>query len=151
MKRMMIGMALMITCAAGAANAQAPVADFFSATSTLNEATLPMGTTIEAYDAQNVRCGYATANADGSFLIHVYGNDPITPSIDEGAQDGEMLSWKLQGMSLSAAETLWISNIIGAFADIRWENGAAKQIQLDGHTTAVESTSWTSVKDTYRH
>lgn len=151
MKRMMIAMALMIASAAGAANAQAPVADFFSATSTLNGTTLPMGTTIEAYDSQNIRCGYATANADGSFLIHVYGNDPITPSIDEGAQDGEMLTWKMQGVALSADEAMWISNIIGAFADTRWENGAAKQIQLDGHTMAVESTSWSSVKDTYRH
>jgi hypothetical protein len=150
MKRMMMVMALMITCAAGAANAQAPVADFFSATSTMDGGMLPMGTTIEAYDAQNIRCGYAMANADGSFLIHVYGNDPITPAIDEGAQDGEMLTWKMEGVALTAAQTLWISNIIGAFSDIRWENGAAKQIQLDGHTTAVEATSWSSVKESYR-
>jgi hypothetical protein len=150
MKRTISILALVIACGAGAAHAQAPVADFFSASSTLDGAALPMGATIEAFDAQNVRCGYAVANSDGSFLIHVYGNDPITPAIDEGAQDGEMLTWKLQGITLQSTDTTWIGNIIGAFADVRWENGAAKQIQLDAQTTAVESVSWTSIKDTYR-
>ena len=79
----------------GAAQAQAPVADYYSTTSKLNGVTLPAGTLIEAYDGQGVRCGLATANAGGGFLVHVYGNDPLTAGIDEGASEGETLTWKM--------------------------------------------------------
>jgi hypothetical protein len=149
MRNALIAIALVLACSAGAARAQAPVADFFSTTSTLNGDPIPAGTIIEAFDVDGIRCGYAEANAAGSFLIHVYGNDPMTPSIDEGAREGEMLSWKMNGRDVSIADTIWISNLIGMFADARWENGAAKEIRLDLRITKVTIQNWSDIKQIY--
>ena len=66
----------------------------------------------------------------------------------EGAHDGEMLTWKVNGQAVANAR--WISNLIGLFSDLRWENNAAKQIELDAVTTAVQLHSWTDVKEAYR-
>jgi hypothetical protein len=132
----------------GAAQAQAPVADYYSTTSKLNGVTLPAGTVIEAYDGQGVRCGSATSNASGGFLIHVYGNDPLTSSIDEGASEGETLTWKMEDVTPETAA--WVSTLIGLFADLRFENGAAKEIRLEAMITAVEGDSWSAVKARFR-
>lgn len=140
---------LVIFCGAGAAHAQAPVADFFSSTSLKSGELLPVGTIIEAYDSDGIRCGQATSNASG-FLIHVYGNDPMTPSIDEGAREGEFLNWKIDGIDVLSENALWIQNLIGTFSDIRWENGAAKEIRLEASPSATEGASWSELKARYR-
>jgi hypothetical protein len=150
MKRTLLVIALVIGCGAGAVQAQVPVADFFSTNSRLDGQPLPAGTTLEAYDTDGIRCGFATANADGSFLIHVYGNDPMTPATDEGAREGEMLTWRIDGHDVETQEATWIANLVGMFADLRWENGAAKQFKLDVRTTAAAPASWTAVKEQYR-
>jgi len=139
-----------LACGAGAAGAQAPVADFFSTTSTLDGLPLAAGTVIEAWDSDGIRCGYAEANTSGGFLIHVYGNDPMTAGIDEGAQEGEMLEWRVAGVIVQPEDAQWIASFIGLFADPRWENGGAKEIQLDVHTTPVTADSWGGVKSRYR-
>jgi hypothetical protein len=140
-------MALILACFAGTASAQVPVADFFSTTSKLNGTSLPAGTRIEAFDSDGIRCGLAEANADGSFLIHVYGNDPMTPNVDEGAREGEALAWRVNGEVPQNVE--WVRNIIGAFSDLRFENNGAKEMRLDG-PTATEAKTWTAVKNSYR-
>lgn len=152
MKRFLGAFALAIAaaCVAGAAHAQAPVADYYSTTSLLDGEALPAGTRIEAYDSDDVRCGYAEANADGQFLIHVYGNDPMTPTVDEGAREGELLVWRLNGTDILPANATWITNLIGLFADLRFENGAAKEIQLLAITTGIEQEGWGDVKLLYR-
>lgn len=148
MKRFAVGFALVL--AASAAHAQAPVADYYSLNSTMNGTQLIAGMTIEAFDADGIRCGAATVNPDGGFLMHVYGNDPLTPAIDEGATSGEFLQWRIDGIDISESDALWIANLVGAFNDIRWENGAAKEIRLTAATSATETQSWSAVKDRFR-
>ena len=148
MKRFVLGIA--IALAAGAAHAQAPVADYYSLDSTMNGIALTAGMTIEAFDADGIRCGAATVNLDGGFLIHVYGNDPLTAAVDEGAAQGEFLHWRIDGADIEDANALWIANLVGSFNDMRWENGAAKQIQLSASTSAIEAQSWSAVKDRFR-
>ena len=150
MRNFTIALALVLAGSAGAAWAQAPVADFYSMSTTMNGSLIAPGTTIEAFDSDGIRCGNAVANADGSFLIHVYGNDPMTPGVDEGAREGEMLTWKLNGYDVQAEDALWIGNLIGMFADARWENGSAKEISLDVRTTKVSLNDWSDVKGIYR-
>ncbi len=133
---------------AASVQAQAPVADYFSTTSLWDGAALIPGTTIEAFDGDGIRCGYATANADGSFLIHVNGNDPMTPNIDEGAVEGEMLTWRISDQDPDAID--WVSNVIGLFADLRFENGAAKEMYIEGAPLAVDDAVWSDVKGLYR-
>jgi hypothetical protein len=143
-------LAIAVALVAGAAHAQAPVADYFSIDSRMDGASLAAGTTIEAYDSDDVLCGVAQVNADGGFLIHVYGNDPLTSSVDEGAASGEYLNWRIAAYDVAPSDAVWIANIVGSFNDIRWENGAAKQIRLDGHTTPVAEQTWSAVKHLYR-
>jgi len=80
----------------------------------------------------------------------VYGNDSLTGSIDEGANQGEILKWRLDGKDVADSDATWIANIVGSFNDTRWENGAAKQIELQTRTSAIEDSSWSAVKDQYR-
>ena len=147
MKTTLWTLAIVIGGFCGTASAQVPVADFFSTTSKLNGTSMPAGTRIEAFDSDGIRCGLAEANADGSFLIHVYGNDPMTPTVDEGAREGELLTWRINGETPQNVE--WVRNIIGSFSDLRFENNGAKEMRLDG-PTAVETRTWTSVKNGYR-
>jgi hypothetical protein len=140
-------LALGLLLLAGAAQAQAPVADYFSTSSQWDGAALTPGMVIEAYDGDGVRCGEATANADGSFLIHVYGNDPMTPA-DEGANEGEMLTWRIHNQMPDAVE--WVSNLIGLFQDLRFENGAAKEMYIEGAPLAVEDAPWSDFKRLYQ-
>ena len=147
MKTVLRTLALVVLCDVGRASAQAPVCDFFSTTSRLNGRMLQPGTTIEALDADGVRCGIAQPRADGSFLIHVYGDDPATPAVDEGAREGETLVWRINGDSPQSVE--WLGNLIGAFHDLRFENNAAKEMRIDA-TTAIEDKTWTDVKQSFR-
>jgi hypothetical protein len=148
MKAIVLAAAVLVC--AGAAHAQAPVSDYFSLDSRFDGANLAPGTIIEAWDADGIRCGQAEVNLDGGFLIHVNGNDTLTPAVDEGANPGEFLTWRIAGTAIDDNNATWIANIVGAFNDIRWENGAAKQIRLEAHTTAIEVQTWTGVKDLYR-
>ena len=134
---------------AASAQAQAPVADYFSTTSLWEGASMIPGLTIEAFDGDGVRCGLATANLDGSFLIHVYGNDPMTSTIDEGAVEGEMLTWKVDGVTPDSA--MWVSSLIGLFADLRFENGAAKEMHLEAAPLAVEDAAWSDIKKLFQN
>jgi hypothetical protein len=148
MKQALLAAAFLLLCGAGAAHAQAPVADFFSTTSLVDGQQMLAGTTIEAWDSNGVRCGTAQVSATGGFMIHVYGDDPMTPGADEGARDGEMLTWRISGATVLNAT--WMSNLIGQFPDLRWENGAAKEIRLDGQATAIEEHSWSEIKARFR-
>lgn len=140
-------MALGLLLLAGVAQAQAPVADYFSTSSKYENAGLTPGMTIEAFDANGIRCGYAEANAEGSFLIHVYGNDPMTAA-DEGANEGEMLTWRLQTRAPNTLD--WVSNLVGLFSDLRFENGAAKEMLIEVLPLAVEDSPWGDIKLLYR-
>ena len=150
MNKILWTLALTLSCCGGAAYAQAPVADFYSTNSLLGDALLEAGATIEAFDIDGVRCGYAQANAEGGFLIHVYGNDPMTASIDEGPREGEMLTWEINGIEIKSEDATWISTLIGMFSDLRFENGAAKEMKLIARTSGIEQRTWSAVKDAFR-
>ena len=148
MRTMIVTLALVLACGAQVANAQAPVADYFSTSSRYAGLVLVPGSIVEAFDSDGIRCGLAYANADGSFLMQVYGNDPMTAA-DEGAREGEVLRWRLQGYTPDQIN--WLSNLIGLFADMRFENGASKEIFLGVSPTEIEHDSWSNVKGLYRN
>lgn len=151
MRILTCALAMGLLLSAASAQAQAPVADYFSTTSLWDGAALTPGMNIEAFDGDGVRCGFAIANLDGSFLIHVNGNDPMTPSVDEGAIEGEMLTWRISDQTPDAIN--WVSNVIGLFGDLRFENGAAKEMYIEGAPapTAVEDAVWSDIKELYRN
>jgi hypothetical protein len=67
--------------------------------STINGELLPIGTVIEAYDPDGVLCGADTVSDPpgiGTFgFMPVYGDDPDSPGVDEGAEAGDTITFKV--------------------------------------------------------
>jgi len=69
------------------------VCDFWG----LNDGSLKVGDTITAVDPDGVTCGMTVVRDGRGFLIHVFGDDPMTPDIDEGAREGDPISFYING------------------------------------------------------
>lgn len=54
---------------------------------------LSQGDMLLARDATGVLSGMTTVLEGGAFLLHAYGNDPITPDFDEGLTSGETVKF----------------------------------------------------------
>lgn len=94
--------------------------NFFDSTSTFNGSLLPVGSVVDAYDPDGIHCGTFTVQTPGHFgFMPVYGDDDQTPGIDEGANDGDVISFKINGRDaavVSGTDT--------------WTNQTNKQVQL---------------------
>jgi len=63
------------------------------------------GDRITVYDEQNVLCGEYTIDTNGQYgLMSVYGDDPLSKDIDEGAVPGEGLTFYLNGQRLEPTD-----------------------------------------------
>ena len=64
----------------------------------INDNPVKKGTVITAYDWDGVRCGKFVVKREGHFgFMPVYGDDPTTPDIDEGASPGDIITFKIDG------------------------------------------------------
>lgn len=66
--------------------------------STFLGSALRRGDVIGVKDPDQVWCGLVTMHehgdtTDGKYLIHIYGDDPVTTGVDEGAEAGDMLTF----------------------------------------------------------
>ena len=53
------------------------------------------GDEIAVFDGAGTLCGHALVGADGSYAVTVYGDDPTTDGIDEGADADEPLTFRI--------------------------------------------------------
>ena len=86
--------------------------DFYSEGAELCGEPLPVGTVIDAYDPQGVHCGTFTVQTAGQWgLMHVYGDDPLTGGVDEGASPGDTLRFTIDGeeATVIAGDPTWTS------------------------------------------
>lgn len=60
------------------------------------------GSLLTVRDDQGVVCGQAVVRDDGAFMVHVYGDDALTPA-DEGAVEGSLLSFEGREIHYSVA------------------------------------------------
>ena len=101
--------------------------NFYDSTSTFNGSLLPVGSIVDAYDPDGIHCGTFTVQTLGHFgFMPVYGDDDQTAGIDEGANDGDVISFKLNGRDaavVSGVDT--------------WTNQTNKQVQLSVTTATV--------------
>lgn len=93
----------MIACAWSLAQAQViPTTtwtDFQSNSSTANGVPLPVGSIVQAFDPQGIMCGEFVTHTEGSYgYLHVYGDDPTTPGVDEGAVTDDTITFRIQGV-----------------------------------------------------
>jgi len=85
---------------------------FFDSTfsSTYNGQLLPVGSIIGAFDPSGVFCGVDTVRTEGTFgFMPVYGDDPLSTGVDEGAEAGENISFKINGIDavVTAGDSTW--------------------------------------------
>lgn len=79
------------------------------------------GTEIGVYDPDGVLCGASRIDVanGGAFILHVYGDDPTTPGVDEGAKGGNVLTfdvfdpngsitWEHGSLGFRVAKTRWL-------------------------------------------
>jgi len=87
----------------------ARLASVYSLRSTLeNDEPVPAGAVVRAVDPDGVSCGVFTVTSPGVFgFMPVYGDDPTTPQ-DEGAEEGDVIRFTVDGEPLtSAPEVIW--------------------------------------------
>jgi len=69
------------------------------------------GDTLMVFDPDGILCGKFTVQKDGQYgFLHVYGDDPST-RVDEGAERGDTLAFRLNGEPLfpsSPEDALWL-------------------------------------------
>jgi hypothetical protein len=72
--------------------------NFYGSASTYNGQPLPVGSVIDAYDAQGTHCGTCTVDSVGRYgFMPVYADDPLS-ALDEGASEiEESLSFVVNG------------------------------------------------------
>jgi hypothetical protein len=65
--------------------------------SLLDGKPLPVGAVVRAYDPTGVLAGRAEVILVGWYLVSVYGDDPQTPDLDEGAVAGDSIAFTVDG------------------------------------------------------
>jgi len=91
-------LSLVLTLAVGVGTgqvfAQAPVCDFWGMSTTFHGRPITSADTVKAYDPDGVLCGVQYAwGGPGQYGIHVEGDLPFTPDKDEGAVDGDTITF----------------------------------------------------------
>ena len=69
-----------------------------------------VGDEVTAYDPDGVICGKMIIRANGQYgLLHVYGDDPTTLDIDEGAEVGDHIMFMINRVPLRrvSGEAVW--------------------------------------------
>jgi hypothetical protein len=98
--------------------------------STYNSQPLVVGSIIEAYDPSGVYCGIDTVHLSGDDAIFgyfsVYGDDPNTLTLDEGAVEGEHITLKINGRTASVTG-----------GDDTWTNQSLKSVTLAANGTVA--------------
>ncbi len=87
---------------------------FWSDSSSFDSQTLNIGDVVDIFDPQGTHCGTFTVASSGYYgLVPVYRDDGMTPSVDEGAQPGDTLSFTVNGYKATprgSGQTVWTSN-----------------------------------------
>jgi hypothetical protein len=114
--------------------------DFYG-TVTYNGQPAPIGTVVDAYDPDGVHCGTFTVgditDSVGIFgFLPVYGDDPFTAGVDEGANAGETISFKVNGRDATVES-----------GDPTWDAQTVKEISLSaGGAVAFSLVDFEDVK-----
>ena len=66
---------------------------------------LEKGDTVEFFDRDGTLCGRWVVGEKGAYgLMAVYGDDPTTNDLDEGAKNGELLTVRVNGVEVNPPE-----------------------------------------------
>ena len=102
----------------------------------LNDTPVEVGDTITAYDPDGVLCGMFVVRNQGYYgFMHVYGDDPTTTTIDEGASPGDSIRFYINGQYIATAsgDYAWTGT-----RDLIEFNLGTLHIGEEGHSPATE-------------
>ncbi|MDZ7336302.1 MAG: T9SS type A sorting domain-containing protein [candidate division KSB1 bacterium] len=72
---------------------------FYGRNSLFHGKPIPIGTIIDAYDPNSVHCGSFTVTSPGQYgFLFVYRDNFLTEDIDEGAEPGDTIKFKINGV-----------------------------------------------------
>lgn len=127
--------------------AQAPTptnewVNFYGLNTTLNGAPVPVGAVITAYDPSGVLCGQFVVHTAGQYgVMPVYRDDPAT-SVDEGAQPGDTLTFRINGQPatvLGPGAPRWTANGDVIFLDLAAGAGVSTPTTAPPTSTPVRT------------
>jgi hypothetical protein len=110
--------------------------------STYNGTLLAAGSVVKAYDPSGTYCGvntvrYGAGSGENIFgYFAVYGDDPNTAGLDEGATSGEQISFKINGRDATVAQ-----------GDDTWTDQSLKSVTLEA-TALIAISGISSPNDT---
>ena len=95
---------------------------FFSDNTKFRGSLVKVGDVITAEDPDNVVCGKWTVTTTGNYgLMPVYKDDFTTPDIDEGAETGDIITFKINGLT---------ANTLGPDSPIWLNRGSISNVDL---------------------
>ncbi len=106
------GLVALMAAASAVTQDIVPTPDWVSwlGTVSINGKPAPVGTIINAYDPQGVNNGRDTVAYEGIFgFMSVYGDDPNSPSIDEGAHINDLINFRILGLpaTVDSGTSVW--------------------------------------------
>ena len=79
--------------------------DFYCGTNTFKGYPIPVGSVVEAFDPDGVKCGEFTVSTAGEYgFLHVYGDDDFAAG-DQGAQPGDVIRLYVNGIEATTSIT----------------------------------------------
>ena len=135
-------LAALVLCVGLSAQAQViptpSFTNFYNDASTFNGVLLPVGSVVDAYDSTGVHCGTFTVHTTGSYgFMPTYGDDATTTGVDEGAETGETIFFKINGRDATVVA-----------GDDTWTDQANKDVQLSVTTPSISFSLIDGANDT---
>lgn len=126
LKIAVLAAAIMIITASPA-QSQVPFCIFFDSTSTFDGKPVPVGSILEAFDQSGVSAGKDTVLFAGFYgFFPVLGEDPSFPGIDEGAVEGEIVRFTINGRNATVTS-----------GDPTWHNLDTNLVSLSATSTLI--------------
>ncbi len=85
--------------------------DFYCDANTFKDYPLPVGSVVEAYDPDGVKCGEFNVTTAGEYgFMHTYGDDEFT-DFDEGANVGDVIRFYVNGIeAIASGNAVWTAD-----------------------------------------
>ena len=97
----------------------------------INDVPAEIGDEISVFDSNGILCGHEIIDSTGSYGdILIYGDNLATPTIDEGAEAGELLRFKI--WDASAQRIMWAESSPDT---VTWIDSDTLSVDLNGLTT----------------
>jgi len=109
----------------------------FAGNITIDGISAAVGDEIGVFDPDGIFCGHAVLNTLGSYTdLIVYGDDPTTTGVDEGADAGDLLRFEIWDDS-----AMQVFDATSTPSTVAWANNGSESVDLDGRVWQIVAIS----------